>query len=84
MLHVRHTTVAVLAPELGKTKTGQIFVIVPDERPCESKVLPAGFYLHALGRKGTRAEALLAGDDFGWILSIRMVLDGCWFAPESA
>ena len=59
VLHADDTTVPVLAPGLGKTKTGRLWVVVRDERPWGSKVQPAAFYLYAPDRKGIRAEALL-------------------------
>jgi transposase len=59
VLHADDTTVPVLAPGSGKTKTGRLFVVVRDERPWGSKVPPAAFYLYAPDRKGIRAEALL-------------------------
>jgi transposase len=59
VLHADDTTVPVLAPGEGKTKTGRLWVVVRDERPWGSKVPPAAFYLYSPDRKGIRAEALL-------------------------
>ena len=59
VLHADDTTVPVLAPGNGKTKTGRLWVAVRDERPWGSKVPPAAFYLYSPDRKGIRAEALL-------------------------
>jgi len=39
-LHADDTTVPVLAPGLGKTKTGRLWVLVRDERPWGSDVPP--------------------------------------------
>jgi transposase len=51
----------VLAPGLGKTKTGRLWVVVRDERPWGSGVPPAAFYRYSEDRKAIHAEALLAG-----------------------
>jgi len=59
VLHADDTTVPVLAPGNGKTKTGRLWVAVRDERPWGSDVPPAAFYLYSPDRKGIRAEALL-------------------------
>jgi len=59
-LHADDTTVPVLAPGLGKTKTGRLWVVVRDERPWGSSVPPAAFYRYSADRKGIHAEALLA------------------------
>jgi hypothetical protein len=42
-LHADDTTVPVLAPGLGKTKTGRLWVVVRDERSWDSAVPPAAF-----------------------------------------
>ena len=59
VLHADDTTVPVLAPGLGKTKTGRLWVVVRDERPWGSTVPPAAFYRYSPDRKGIHAEALL-------------------------
>jgi transposase len=59
VLHADDTSVPVLAPGSGKTKTGRLWVVLRDERPWGSDVHPAAFYLYAPDRKGIRAEALL-------------------------
>ncbi len=58
-LHADDTTVPVLAPGLGKTKTGRLWVVVRDERPWGSDVPPAAFYRYSADRKGVHAQALL-------------------------
>jgi len=58
-LHADDTTVPVLAPGQGKTKTGRLWVVVRDERPWGSDVPPAAFYRYSPDRKGIHAEALL-------------------------
>jgi transposase len=59
VLHADDTTVPVLAPGNGKTKTGRLWVAVRDERPWGAEVPPAAFYLYSPDRKGIRAQALL-------------------------
>ena len=58
-LHADDTTVPVLAPGQGKTKTGRLWVVVRDERPWGSDVPPAAFYRYSPDRKGIHAQALL-------------------------
>jgi transposase len=60
VMHADDTTVPVLAPGDGKTRTGRLWVVVRDERPWGSDVPAAVFYLYAPDRKGIRAEALLS------------------------
>jgi transposase len=60
VLHADDTTVPVLAPGLGKTATGRLWVLVRDERPWGSKVPPAVLYHYSPDRKGIHAQALLA------------------------
>jgi transposase len=60
-LHADDTSVPVLAPGLGKTKTGRLWVVVRDERPWGSGVPPAALYHYSADRKAIHAEALLAG-----------------------
>ena len=61
VLHADDTTVPVLAPGLGKTKTGRLWVVVRDERPWGSGVPPAAFYRYSTDRKAIHAETLLTG-----------------------
>ena len=58
-IHADDTTVPVLDPGRGKTKTGRLWVAVRDERPWGSGVPPAAFYRYAPDRKAEQAEALL-------------------------
>ena len=58
-LHADDTTVPVLAPGLGKAKTGRLWVVVRDERPWGSGVPPAALYGYLADRKAIHAEALL-------------------------
>jgi len=58
-VHADDTPVPVLAPGLGRTKTGRLWVAVRDERPWASGVPPSVFYRYAPDRKAEQAEALL-------------------------
>ena len=58
-LHADDTTIPVLAPGRGKTRTGRLWVVVRDERPWGSEVPPAAFYRYSADRKAIQAEALL-------------------------
>jgi transposase len=58
-LHADDTTIPVLDPGRGKTKTGRLWVAVRDERPWGSGVPPAVFYRYAPDRKAEQAAALL-------------------------
>ena len=53
------TTLPVLAPGTGKTRTGRLWVVVRDERPFGSDVPPAAYYRYSPDRKGIHAQALL-------------------------
>ena len=59
VLHADDTVLPVLAPGLGETKTGRLWVVVRDERPWGSAVPPAAFYRYSADRRGIQAEALL-------------------------
>ena len=59
VLHADDTPVPVLAPGLGRTKTGRLWVVVRDERPWDPTAPPAAFYRYSPDRKGEHAEALL-------------------------
>ena len=59
VLHADDTTVPVLAPGLGRTRTGRLWAVVRDERPWAGAAPPAAFYCYSPDRRGERAEALL-------------------------
>jgi transposase len=59
VLHADDTTVPVLAPGLGRTKTGRLWAAVRDERTWAGAAPPAAFYCYSPDRKGEHAEALL-------------------------
>jgi transposase len=61
VLHADDTTVPVLAPGTGKTRTGRLWVVVRDERPFGSVIPPAAYYRYSPDRKGIHAQALLGG-----------------------
>ena len=61
VLHADDTTVPVLAPGTGKTRTGRLWVLVRDERPFGSDIPPAAYYRYSPDRKGIHAQALLGG-----------------------
>jgi transposase len=52
VLHADDTTVPVLAPGTGKTRTGRLWVVVRDERPFGSDIPPAAYYRYSPDRKG--------------------------------
>ena len=58
-LHADDTPVPVLAPGLGQTKVGRLWVVVRDERPWDPTAPPAAFYRYSADRKGEHAQALL-------------------------
>lgn len=51
-LHSDDTTVPVLEPGRGKTKTGRLWTYVRDDRPCGGKAPPAVLYKYSPDRKG--------------------------------
>jgi transposase/cell division protein FtsB len=59
--HIDDTTVPVLDPGSGKTKTGRLWAMVRDERPWGSTSPPAVFYHYSPNRKGEHAEAMVKG-----------------------
>ena len=59
VLHADDTTIPVLAPGLGRTRTGRLWVVVRDERPWGSGVPPGAVYRYSPDRKAEHAEALL-------------------------
>jgi transposase len=59
VLHGDDTPVPVLAPGLGKTKTGRLWAYVRDGRPCGSKRPPAAVFFYSPDRKGEHPQAHL-------------------------
>jgi transposase len=60
VLHADDTTVKVLAPGLGRTKTGRLWAAVRDERSFGAVAPPAAFYRYSADRCAEHAQALLA------------------------
>jgi transposase len=60
VLHGDDTPVPVLAPGMGKTKTGRLWTYVRDERPCAGRRPPAAVYFYSPDRKGERPASHLA------------------------
>lgn len=61
VLYGDDTPVPVLAPGLGRTKTGRLWVYVRDERPHGGVRPPAAVFLASPDRRGERPLAHLAG-----------------------
>jgi len=59
VLHADDTTVKVLAPGLGRTKTGRLWAAVRDERPFGATTAPAAFYRYSADRCAEHAHVLL-------------------------
>jgi transposase len=59
-IHGDDTTVPVLAPGLGRTKTGRLWVYVRDDRPFAGEAAPAAAYFYSPDRGGEHPAAHLA------------------------
>jgi transposase len=59
-IHGDDTTVPVLAPGLGRTKTGRLWVYVRDDRPFCGSAPPAAAYFYSPDRGGEHPAAHLA------------------------
>jgi transposase len=55
-LHADDTPVPVLAPGMGKTKTGRLWTYVRDDRPAGSQAAPAVWFAYSPDRKGEHPE----------------------------
>lgn len=60
-LHGDDTTISVLAPGLGQTKTGRLWVYVRDGRGFGAKTKPAAFYSYSENRQGVHPQEHLKG-----------------------
>jgi transposase len=60
VIHTDDTPIAVLAPSLGRTRTGRIWTYVVDERPWAGVRAPAAYYRFSPDRKGERPRDHLA------------------------
>lgn len=56
VIHGDDTPVPVLAPGLGKTKTGRLWAYVRDGRPCGSTSSPAAVFFYSPDRKGEHPQ----------------------------
>jgi transposase len=81
VLHADDTTVQVLTPGLGRTKTGRLWAAVRDERPFAGTAPPAAFYRYSPNRKGEHAEALL-GNCRGFLHADGYAGFNTLFAPD--
>jgi transposase len=59
VLHADDTTVQVLAPGQGRTKTGRLWAVVRDERGFAGTAPPAAFYRYSENRCAEHAQVLL-------------------------
>jgi len=59
VLHADDTTVPVLEPGRGRTRTGRLWAVVRDERPFAGTAPPAAYYRYSPDRRGEHAAALL-------------------------
>jgi hypothetical protein len=60
-IHGDDTTVPVLSPGLGRTKTGRLWVYVRDDRPFAGTAPPAAVYFYSPARGGEHPANHLAG-----------------------
>jgi transposase len=60
-IHGDDTTVPVLTPGLGRTKTGRLWVYVRDDRPFCGDAAPAAAYFYSPDRGGAHPAAHMAG-----------------------
>ncbi len=60
-IHGDDTTVPVLAPGLGRTRTGRLWAYVRDDRPFAGEAPPAAAYFYSPDRGGEHPAAHLAG-----------------------
>src|SRR6516165_2846486 len=59
-LHADDTPVPVLAPGLGKTKTGRLWTYVRDDRPAGDETPPAVWFAYTPDRRGEHPKAHLS------------------------
>jgi transposase len=62
-LFMDETTAPVLDPGRGKTKTGYLWALARDDRPCGGTDPPGVVFRYAPGRGGMHAQEMLAGFD---------------------
>jgi transposase len=61
IIHTDDTPIKVLAPGLGRTRTGRLWTYLVDQRPWQGKLAPAAYYRFSPDRKGERPRDHLAG-----------------------
>jgi transposase len=59
-VHANDTTMPVLAPGNGQTKTGRLWVYVRDDRNAGSAALPAVWFAYSPNRQGQHPQSHLA------------------------
>lgn len=88
-LHADDTPVPVLAPGLGRTRTGRLWAYVRDDRPSAGPDPPAVVYRYSPDRKGERVRAhlgsftgILQADAYGGFTQLyaegRVIEAACW------
>ncbi len=89
VVHADDTPIPVLAPGLGKTKTGRLWTYVRDERPCAGEVAPAVWFAYTPDRKGEHPQrhleaftGVLQADGYAGFSKIydrgRVLEAACW------
>jgi transposase len=89
VVHADDTPLPVLAPGLGKTKTGQLWTYVRDERPAGGEVAPAVWFAYSPNRRGEHPQGhlkdfrgVLQADGYAGFLKIyeggRVLEAACW------
>ncbi len=89
VVHGDDTPLAVLAPGLGKTKTGRLWTYVRDERPAGGKVAPAVWFAYSANRNGEHPQrhlenfrGILQADGYAGYVKLyesgRVVEAACW------
>ena len=77
------TTLPVLDPGRGRTKTGRIWCYAVDDRPWAGPTHPVAAYVYAEDRKGSRPAGHLAGFRGVPEISTKQVRESCWISSMS-
>jgi transposase len=88
-VHGDDTPIPVLAPGLGKTKTGRLWTYVRDERPAAGQSAPAVWFAYSADRKGEHPQnhlrdftGILQADGYAGFSKIydggRVLEAACW------
>jgi transposase len=89
VVHADDTPIPVLAPGLGKAKTGHLWTYLRDERPAGGTVAPAVWFAYSPDRKGAHPQehlqdftGILQADGYAGFSKIydggRVVEAACW------